>query len=135
MIQAQTHCHSLLPICCISGGNIQGYLGWHGQTISMVDANGGITFFPEILVQVRLVRDDDSPWSDWINAAAIVKQYNPNVPRLSRVGIRHALYLAGQLLPSSLSDTEVQTRVLQPRMLRICCRLLRGYACQCRADC
>ena len=36
------------------GGNIQGYLGWHGQ-IGIIDANGGMTVFPKILVQVQLV--------------------------------------------------------------------------------
>jgi hypothetical protein len=72
------------------GGNIQGYLGWHGQT-SITDANGGIAFFPTILVQVRLVRDDDTPWSDWIDEFAIVKQHNPNVPRLSGARIRRVL--------------------------------------------
>jgi hypothetical protein len=32
------------------GGNIQGYLGWHEQ-IGIIDANGGMTVFPKILVQ------------------------------------------------------------------------------------
>jgi hypothetical protein len=73
------------------GGNIQGYLGWHGQT-SITDANGGITVFPTIFVQVRLVRDDNTPWGDWINEVAIVKPYSPNMPRLSGVRIRRALY-------------------------------------------
>jgi hypothetical protein len=41
-------------------GNIQGYTGWQAPT-TVIDANGGMTFFPTILVQVRLVRDDNTP--------------------------------------------------------------------------
>jgi hypothetical protein len=75
------------------GGNIQGYLGWQGY-ISITNANGGITFFPTILVQVRLIRDNNTPWSDSIDEDAIVKQYSPNVPRLSGAGIRDVLYIS-----------------------------------------
>jgi hypothetical protein len=57
----------------------------------ITDANGGIAFFPTILVQVRLVRDD-TPWSNRIDEFAIVKQHNPSVPRLSGVRIRRVLY-------------------------------------------
>jgi hypothetical protein len=70
-------------------GNTQGYHGWLGRT-GIMDATGTITFFPRILVQVQLVRDDDTPWSDWIAEDAIVKQHG--APRLSGVGIRHVLY-------------------------------------------
>jgi hypothetical protein len=71
-------------------GNTQGYHGWLGRT-GIMDATGTITFFPRILVQVQLVRDDDTPWSDWIDEDAIVKQHG--APRLSGVGIRHVLYI------------------------------------------
>jgi hypothetical protein len=37
------------------------------------------------------VRDNDTPWSGWINEDAIVKQHG--TPRLSGVGIRHVLYI------------------------------------------
>jgi hypothetical protein len=76
-------------------GNIQGYGGWLGQT-NVMDANGGITTFSRILVQVQPVRDDNTPWGDWIDERAMVKQPSPNmpVPRLSGVGIRQVLYFA-----------------------------------------
>jgi hypothetical protein len=70
-------------------GNTQGHHGWLGRT-GIMDATGTITFFPRILVQVQLVRDDDTPWSDWIAEDAIVKQHG--APRLSGIGIRHVLY-------------------------------------------
>jgi len=38
----------------------------------ILDANGMITYFPTILVQVQLVRDDDTPWGDWIDELAIL---------------------------------------------------------------
>ena len=44
-------------------------------------------------MQVQLVRDDDSPWSDWINEYAVVKPASRGVPRLSGQGIREALYM------------------------------------------
>jgi hypothetical protein len=34
------------------------------------------------------VREDDSPWSDWINERAVVKPVAPGVPRLSGHRIR-----------------------------------------------
>jgi hypothetical protein len=73
-------------------GNIQGYTGWQAPT-TVIDANSGMTFFPTILVQVRLVRDDNTPWGDWIDEAAIVRQPSPGVSRLSGVGIRNLLYI------------------------------------------
>src|SRR5436305_9657036 len=73
-------------------GNMHGYGGWQLPT-SVIDANGTITIFATILVQVRLVRDDNTPWGDWIDEEAIVKQSGPGVPRLSGVGIRHHLYI------------------------------------------
>ena len=74
-------------------GNIQGYAGWLGR-VGVVDANGGITIFRRILVQVQLVRDDNTPWGDWIDERAIVKQPSPNVPmpRLSGRGRNLAIY-------------------------------------------
>jgi hypothetical protein len=73
-------------------GNIQGYIGWHGVT-GVMDATGTITVFPRILVQVQLVRDDNTPWGDWIDELAIVKQPVLNVPRLSGVGIKGILHI------------------------------------------
>jgi hypothetical protein len=39
------------------------------------------------------VREDDSPWSDWINERALVKPVAPGVPRLSGNRIRDVMYL------------------------------------------
>jgi hypothetical protein len=73
-------------------GTFQGYTGWLGQ-VGILDANGTIVNYPWLEVQVQLVRDDDSPWSNWINEQAIVKPISPNVSRLSGYGLRGALYL------------------------------------------
>ena len=59
-------------------GNIQGYTGWLLPT-AIVDVNGVVTFFPTIRVQVQLVRDNNMPWSDWIDESALVKQLGPNI--------------------------------------------------------
>ena len=47
-----------------------------------------------ILVQVQVVRDDNTTWSDWIDEVAIIKQPVLNVPRLSGIGIRDILYIS-----------------------------------------
>jgi hypothetical protein len=73
-------------------GNIQGYMGWLGLT-NVRDASGTITVCPRILVQVQLVRDDNTPWGGWIDELAIVKQPVLNVPRLSEVRMRRGLYI------------------------------------------
>jgi hypothetical protein len=72
-------------------GGVQGYGGWRNP-VRVCDANGAITVFPTIAVQVRLVRDDNSPWGNWIDENAIFKQLAPGVPRLSGYGIRRHLY-------------------------------------------
>jgi hypothetical protein len=38
-----------------------------------------MNIYPAILVEVQLVRDDDSPWSDWIEELAIVRPLLPSV--------------------------------------------------------
>jgi hypothetical protein len=73
-------------------GNIQGYNGWRRSTRT-TDANGTVTVYRTILVQVQLLRDDNTTWGNWITERAIVKQPSPGVPRLSGVGIRRALYI------------------------------------------
>jgi hypothetical protein len=35
-----------------------------------------------ILVQVQLARDDNTPWSNWIDEFAIVRQSSPSIPYL-----------------------------------------------------
>ena len=72
--------------------NIQGYNGWQLPT-GIIDANGTTTVFQTILIQVRLVRDDNTPWSDWIDELALVKPLGPNITRLTGIGIRNVLYI------------------------------------------
>jgi hypothetical protein len=74
-------------------GNIQGYTGWLAP-MGVTEATGTITIFLIIRVQVPLVRDDNTPWGDWINELAIVKQPGPNVVRLS--GVRNQKYLVSR---------------------------------------
>ena len=73
-------------------GNSQGYIGWMGP-MSVIDASGTTTVFPMIFVQVRPVRDDNTPWGNWIDEDAIVKQPGLGLSRLSGVGIRRHLYI------------------------------------------
>ena len=54
-------------------GNIEGYTGWYAPT-DITDANGTITSFDTILVQVQLVRDDNTPWGHWIDEDAILRE-------------------------------------------------------------
>jgi hypothetical protein len=73
-------------------GNLQGYGGWIGN-VAINYANGTTNVYPKLLVEVQLVRNDNSPWSDWIVEEAIVQPMRPGVMRLSGVGIRDALYI------------------------------------------
>jgi hypothetical protein len=73
------------------GPNIQGYHGWLQPTYTM-DANGVVSVWPTILVQVCMARDDYTAWGNWIDEIAIVKPVAPNLPRLSGNGIRNELY-------------------------------------------
>lgn len=73
-------------------GNIQGYVGWAG-VVSVSCANGVINNDPMIDVEVQLVRDDNTAWSDWFEEAAIVQPDSPGLLRLSGCGIRDVLYL------------------------------------------
>lgn len=74
-------------------GNTAGYSGWL-QPVRIVDANGNRPLFRRLNVQVRMVRDDNTPWGDWMEETAIVRVQGPNVPRLSGPGIRAHLYFA-----------------------------------------
>jgi hypothetical protein len=63
-----------------------------------MDANGMITVFPALMIEVQLVRDDNTPSGDWMNELAIVKPPpGRNVPRLSGVGIGEHLYIGTAL--------------------------------------
>jgi hypothetical protein len=73
-------------------GDTQGYTGWRG-VIQILCANGTISLYPKIKVEVQLVRDDNTPWSDWFREVAIVQPDGPGLSRLSGYGIRNALYL------------------------------------------
>jgi hypothetical protein len=46
-------------------GNIQGYNGRRRSTRT-TDANRTVTVYRTILVQVQLVRDDNTTWGNWI---------------------------------------------------------------------
>ncbi|KAI9781392.1 MAG: hypothetical protein M1839_005986 [Geoglossum umbratile] len=72
-------------------GIYQGYAGWLGP-VMIVGAGGVVGIYPKIRVQVQLVRDDNTPWSDWVTEDAMVRPIAPGVPRLSGLGIREALY-------------------------------------------
>jgi hypothetical protein len=73
-------------------GNIQGYTGWRGF-IPISYGNGAVQHYLKIRVEVQLVKDDNTPWSDWIEEVAIVKPDSLGVSRLSGYGIRNTLYL------------------------------------------
>jgi hypothetical protein len=73
-------------------GNFHGYAGWVGDA-AVRDASGTIHNYRRLRVQVQLVRDDDSPWSDWIDEYAVIKPASQGVPRLSGYGIRKILYI------------------------------------------
>ncbi len=56
-----------------------------------MDANGVVTDYASILVEVLLVGNGDIPWSsNWIVERAIIK--NGFAPRLSGLGIRQHFY-------------------------------------------
>jgi hypothetical protein len=61
--------------------------------LTVRNASGTINQYRRLLVQFQLVREDDSPWSDWIDERALVKPVAPSVPRLSGNKIRDVLYL------------------------------------------
>ncbi|KAI9768493.1 MAG: hypothetical protein M1840_004903 [Geoglossum simile] len=65
-------------------GNAQGYGAWVGA----------VDVCPSVLVEIQLVRDDNSPWSNGIIEKAMVRPAGPGVPRLSGVQIRKAFYIA-----------------------------------------
>lgn len=73
-------------------GNRQGYNGWRA-TRKVKDAHGIATHCRTIRVQVQLVKNDDTPWGDWIDELALVRPPRPNLARLSGCGIRRALYI------------------------------------------
>jgi hypothetical protein len=73
-------------------GDSDEYAGWAGDA-EVTNADGVTNTHRRLRLQVQLVRDDDSPWSDWINERAIVKPDSQGLPRLSGQGIRKALYM------------------------------------------
>jgi hypothetical protein len=75
-------------------GNHQQYAGWLGH-VAICYANGAIGIHRKIRVQVQLVKNNNSPWSDWIEEHAIVQPQRPGLTRLSGVKIRGALYIVG----------------------------------------
>jgi hypothetical protein len=73
-------------------GDIQGDASQLAPT-GVRDTSGSIAFLPTVLVQVQLVRDDNTLWGDWIHERVIVRQSDPNLAQLPGVGIRHAFYI------------------------------------------
>jgi hypothetical protein len=73
-------------------GNVQGYGGFIGN-VAIRFANGAINIYPKVLVEVQLVKNDGSPWSNWIEEEAIVQPLHPGLTRLSGLGIRRALFI------------------------------------------
>ncbi|KFY29246.1 hypothetical protein V491_00125 [Pseudogymnoascus sp. VKM F-3775] len=82
---------SIFDIDLLHLGGLQAYSGWVGN-IEIGTANGAVDICRSLLVEVQLVRDDLSPWTDWIEEHAIVRPVRPDVARLSGSGIRGALY-------------------------------------------
>ena len=73
-------------------GNIQNYNGWQMETV-IVDANGVMTPFPSLRVQVQLVDNENVPWSGSIIMSSpwssnLVPTYHD-----SAAGIRRVLYI------------------------------------------
>ncbi len=73
-------------------GNTQGYTGWRG-VIPISYGNGAIQYYVRIKVEVQLVRDNNTPWSDWFEEVAIVKPDSQGLSRLSGYRMREVLYL------------------------------------------
>jgi hypothetical protein len=73
-------------------GNSQGYTGWQGYA-TVRNASGTTNRYRRLLVQIQLVRDDDSPWTDWIDEEALIKPVAPGVPRLSGNTFRDVMYV------------------------------------------
>jgi hypothetical protein len=46
-------------------GNLQAYTGWLAPT-GVTDASGRRAVFRTLNIQVQLVRNDNTPWGDWI---------------------------------------------------------------------
>ena len=63
----------------------------------IINTSRVIGIYLKIFVQVQLIRDDNSPWSDWVIKKAIVRPIGPSILWLSGVGIREVLYLATEL--------------------------------------
>ena len=56
-------------------GNSQGYTGWQGYS-TVRNASGTINRYRRLLVQIQLVRDDDSPWKTVIHGMMIENSEN-----------------------------------------------------------
>jgi hypothetical protein len=67
-------------------------------------------------VQVQLVREDDSPWSDWISEYAVIKPASQGVPRLSGYGIRKKLYIGrdDEVIPCTGNTASSLGRIYLP---------------------
>jgi len=67
------------------------YLGWLGYA-DVTNASGVSEVFPRLVCQVRFLRLDGRPWSEWIEEVAIVRPLGPGVSRLSGRFLRRSMY-------------------------------------------
>jgi hypothetical protein len=72
-------------------GNLQEYTDW-GGFVPIVNASGTYDFLRTVMVQVRLVTNENEPWTDWLDEKAIVRTICRSISRLLGIGIRKVLY-------------------------------------------
>jgi hypothetical protein len=74
-------------------GSLDSYTGSCGLQ-SVINADAEISYFPGLLVQVRLVSADGKYMSGWMDEIAIVRADRPGSPRLSGAAVRWHMYTA-----------------------------------------
>jgi len=72
-------------------GNISTYNGWQ-LSVPVLTADGSVATLPQLYLQVRLIRLDNTPWSNWIDEVAVVRPDVPGVARLTGIGIRESFF-------------------------------------------
>ncbi|KFY15433.1 hypothetical protein V492_01986 [Pseudogymnoascus sp. VKM F-4246] len=73
------------------GAGIQAYGGQVGM-VRIINANGAADTCMCMLVEIQLIKDDYSPWGDWIRKRAIIRPNQPGTSSLSGPGMRDVLY-------------------------------------------
>lgn len=82
---------SLFDIDMHQLGDLSQYTGY-APPVEVVTASGASEFLPCLVAQVRLVRQDLTPWTVWINEKAVFRRIIPGMTRLSGATIRDRLY-------------------------------------------